>query len=157
ISRPVDGEIPDRIRPPAAAPPRQPGAGQFRARHTRASVPCRDLGRSALGQASLRAAPPAPPVDLRPGRLAFGRPDDVDRLPGGIDHVVSEPGRRRLQHRRADETPDERMNTDKPNPLARSLATLLIAVAVGTAAGHVLTVERVYEPSLSRSAGEDSS
>jgi hypothetical protein len=49
------------------------------------------------------------------------------------------------------------MNTDKPNPFARSVATLLIAVAVGTAAGHVLTVERVYEPNLSRAAGEDSS
>jgi hypothetical protein len=49
------------------------------------------------------------------------------------------------------------MNTDKPDSLARSVATLLIAVAVGTAVGHVLTVERVYEPSLSRAAGEVSS
>jgi hypothetical protein len=49
------------------------------------------------------------------------------------------------------------MNTDKSDPLARSVATLLIAVAVGTAVGHVLTVERVYEPSLSRAAGEVSS
>jgi hypothetical protein len=34
---------------------------------------------------------------------------------------------------------------------------LLIVVAIGIAAGHVLTVERVYEPSLSRAADETSS
>jgi hypothetical protein len=49
------------------------------------------------------------------------------------------------------------MNTEKLNPLARSIATLLIAVAVGTATGHVLTVERVYEPNLTRAPGEESS
>jgi hypothetical protein len=48
------------------------------------------------------------------------------------------------------------MNTNKPDSLARSVATLLIAVAVGTAAGHVLTVERVYEPNLTRAPGEES-
>ncbi len=46
---------------------------------------------------------------------------------------------------------------EKPEPLARSVATLLIAAAVGIAAGHVLTVERVYEPSLARAPGEESS
>jgi hypothetical protein len=49
------------------------------------------------------------------------------------------------------------MNNDKSESLARLVATLLIAVAVGTAAGHVLTVERVYEPSLTRAADEISS
>lgn len=41
--------------------------------------------------------------------------------------------------------------------LRRSVAAVLIAVAIGAAVGHVLTVERVYEPSLTRAAGEESS
>ena len=121
------------------------------------ALPCRYLGRPAVGQGRLRTAAPTSIADLRPGRAALRCPDDVDRLSRRVDHGLPEPGRRRLQYRRADETPDLRMNTDKPDSLARSVATLLIAVAVGTAAGHVLTVERVYEPNLSRAAGEASS
>jgi hypothetical protein len=49
------------------------------------------------------------------------------------------------------------MNHDKSESSVGSLATLLIVAAVATAAGHVLTVERVYEPSLSRATGEESS
>lgn len=49
------------------------------------------------------------------------------------------------------------MNTNNLESLPRSVSALLIAVAVGTAVGHVFTVERVYEPNLTRAAGEESS
>jgi hypothetical protein len=49
------------------------------------------------------------------------------------------------------------MKSDKSDSLARSVGTLLIVVAVGTAVGRVLTAERVYKPTLSRAADETSS
>jgi hypothetical protein len=49
------------------------------------------------------------------------------------------------------------MKNDNLDSLQRSLAALLIVAAVATAAGHVFTVERVYEPSLTRAPGEESS
>ncbi len=49
------------------------------------------------------------------------------------------------------------MKPETPESPARAVVSLLITAAVGIAVGHVLTVERVYEPSLTRAPGEGSS